>query len=148
MDRILSIEDRVLILVEEFCNHLEVEPFESALQDYRFRLRSKLVELLTQAKDPQMINAGLDNALEGIQRYFEERINRADLSKEKELSRLIKVLTVTHQILSELMYDEKIKDKGTLSKVVGTLGQMLENLRLEYQRRFGGILRKLKRLFF
>ena len=47
MEKVYSIEERVVLIVEEFLDNVkEKEPFAYYLEDYRFMLRAKLVEPL------------------------------------------------------------------------------------------------------
>lgn len=149
MDRIYSIEERVILIVREFVEDLpQKEPFPSLLSDYRFRLKSKLVELINQfATDTQARNVSFDSALEGVLKSLEESINKADLEDRKSIERLIRTLEETNEVLKEFLYGDHIRDKSTLSKVSGRIGQWVESLRMEYKRRFGSILSKIKALF-
>ncbi len=148
MEKIYSIEERVVLIVQEFVSDLEREPFPSLLSEYRFRLRSKLVELINQfPTDAGARNASFDSALEGILKSFEERINKANLENKRELERIIRTLEETNEVLKEFLYGEQIKDKSVLSKVSGRLGEWSERLKLEFRRRFGGILNRIKSLF-
>ncbi len=148
MEKIYSIEERVVLIVQEFVSDLEREPFPSLLSEYRFRLRSKLVELINQfPTDVGARNASFDSALEGILKSFEERINKANLENKRELERIIRTLEETNEVLKEFLYGEQIRDKSVLSKVSGRLGEWSERLKLEFRRRFGGILNRIKSLF-
>lgn len=149
MEKIHSIEERVVIIVKEFMDDINSkEPFNVEISEYRFRLRSKLLELINQlAGDPQTMNTSFNSALMGIERYLEERINRADLDSERELKKLISTLEETNQILKEFLYKDSIKDKSQLSRLSGKVGHWTEVLSLEWSRRFGGLLSKIRRLF-
>lgn len=149
MDRIYSIEERVILIVEEFLKDIpSKEPFPSLLSEYRFRLKSKLVELLGQfPDDPKMRNASFDSAIEGIAKSIEEAINRADLQNREELKRLIKALEETNQVLKEFLYSNQVMDKSVLSKTSGRIGEWVEKLEMEFKRRFGGFLNRIKSLF-
>ncbi len=148
MDRIYSIEERVVLIVKEFTEDLDKkEPFPSHLSEYRFRLKSKLVELINQFTDPQMRNASFDSALEGIMKSLEEAINHLDLQDREKLHRFIRSLEETNEVLKEFLYGDQIRDKSVLSKVSGRIGEWIENLRMEFKRRHGGLLNFLKSLF-
>ncbi|MEN3028848.1 MAG: hypothetical protein ABDH29_06505 [Aquificaceae bacterium] len=149
MEKIYSIEERVVLLVEEFLTDLSSkEPFPSLLSEYRFNLRSKLLQLLSQfPNDAQARNASFDSALEGIVKSLEEAINRANLQEKEELMRLIKTLEETNEVLKEFLYGDQIKDKSVLSKVSGRIGEWAENLNMEFKRRFGGLINRIKALF-
>ena len=144
MDKVYSIEERIVLIVEEFFEDIHrKEPFAQHLEDYRFRLRSKLIELLAQQTDSR----GFDSAINGIMACIERQINRIDLENEKELRRVLETLEKTNELLKEFLEGDRIKDKTVLSKVSGRLGTLTEELRMEINRRFGGLLKKLKRLF-
>ncbi|MCS6998170.1 MAG: hypothetical protein RMH93_03010 [Aquificaceae bacterium] len=149
MEKIYSIEERVILLVEEFLTDLSSkEPFPSLLSEYRFNLRSKLIQLLSQfPNDAQARNASFDSALEGIVKSLEEAINRANLQEKKELMRLIKTLEETNEVLKEFLYGDQIRDKSVLSKVSGRIGEWAEKLNIEFRRRFGGLINRIKSLF-
>ncbi|MCS7277503.1 MAG: hypothetical protein NZ531_01505 [Aquificaceae bacterium] len=149
MDKIYSIEERVVLIVQEFTKDLgSKEPFPSLLSDYRFRLKSKLVELLSQfPTDAQARNVSFDSAIEGILRSLEEAINRTDLNNKEELIRLIRTLEETNEVLKEFLYGDQIRDKSTLSRVSGKVGEWIENLSMEFKRRFGGLINWIKSLF-
>ncbi|WP_448588110.1 hypothetical protein [Thermocrinis sp.] len=148
MEKIYSVEQKVVLLVEEFFEDIKnKEPFAYHLEEYRFRLRSKLFELLTQFTDSRSANASFDTAIEGILAYIEKRINRIDLENERELRRFLEALEKTNELLKEFLEGDKIKDKSVLSKVSGRIGTLAEELRMEIRRRFGGIFGKIKKLF-
>lgn len=148
MEKVYSIEERVVLIVEEFTRDLpSKDPFPSYLSDYRFRLKAKLVELVNQFSDLQARNATFDSALEGISKSLEEAINRANLESKEELKRLIKILEETNEVLKEFLYGDSIRDKSFLSKTTGKIGEWIENLRVEFNRRHGGILNFIKSLF-
>ncbi|RME09705.1 MAG: hypothetical protein D6804_05490 [Aquificota bacterium] len=149
MERIYSIEERVILIVEDFFKDLQSrEPFPTQLSEYRFMLKSKLVELVNQfPTDIQARNASFDSALEGILKSLEEVINRANLENKEELRRLIRGLEETNQVLKEFLYTDQIRDKSLLSKTTGRIGEWIEGLSMEFRRRFGGIINRLKALF-
>jgi len=148
MERILSVEEKVVLIVEEFFENIESkEPFAYHLEDYRFRLRSKLLELLTQFTDSKSANASFDSALEGILVCVEKRLNSVDFENEKELRRFLEAVEKTNELLKEFLEGDRIKDKSVLSKVSGKLGMLAEELRLEINKRFGGLLKRIKRFF-
>lgn len=149
MDRIYSIEERVVLIVREFFTDISSkEPFPAQLSGYRFTLKSKLVELLEQfPTDQRARNASFDSAVEGILRSLEEAINRANFENREELKRLIKALEETNEVLKEFLYSDKIADKTLLSKTVGKIGEWIEKLSLEFRRRFGGLISRIKALF-
>ncbi|MCS6876239.1 MAG: hypothetical protein NZ526_05340 [Aquificaceae bacterium] len=149
MDKIHSIEERVILIVEGFIKDLpSKEPFPLLLSEYRFRLKSKLVELIGQfPDDPRARNASFDSALEGIAKSLEEAINRANLQNREELKRLIKTFEETNEVLREFLYNDQIKDKSMLSKTSGKLSEWVENLEIEFKRRFGGIFNRIRSLF-
>jgi hypothetical protein len=140
MEKVYSIEERVVLIVEEFLDNVkEKEPFAYYLEDYRFRLRAKLVELLA--------TPAFDSALEGMLKCIEARINKLDLENEKELRRVLEAVEKTNELLKEFLEGDKVKDKSVLSKVSGRLGTIAEELRLEVNRRFGGLFNRIKKLF-
>lgn len=149
MEKIYSIEERVVLIVEDFFKELpSKEPFPSELSNYRFMLKSKLVELINQfPTDMQARNASFDSALEGILRSLEEVINRANLEDKEELKRLIRALEETKEVLQEFLYTDQIRDKSLLSKTTGKIGEWIEKLNVEFRRRFGGIINRIKSLF-
>ncbi|WP_448583746.1 hypothetical protein [Thermocrinis sp.] len=148
MEKILSIEEKVVLIVEEFFEDIkDKEPFAYYLEDYRFRLRSKLVELLTQFTDSRSANVSFDSAIEGILAYIEKRLNSIDFENEKELRRFLEGIEKTNELLKEFLEGDRIKDKSVLSKVSGRLGMLAEDLRMEINRRFGGLLKRIKRFF-
>ncbi len=146
MDRIYSIEERVVLIVEEFFQDLpSKEPFPSLLSEYRFRLKSKLVELINQfPTDTQARNASFDSALEGILKSLEQAINKANFENKEELKRLIRALEETNEVLKEFLFTDHIRDKSLLSKTSGRIGEWVENLRMEFKRRFGGFINFIK----
>ncbi len=148
MEKIYSIEERVIIIVKEFMDDISSkEPFNLEISEYRFRLRSKLIELINQfSTDAQTMNASLNAALVGIERYLEDRINRTNLDSEKELKRIISALEETNKVLKEFLYKDNIKDKSYLSKLSGKIGYWVEILNLEFKRRFGGIFNKIRKI--
>ncbi len=148
MEKDYSIEEKVVIIVKDFMEDIKTkEPFNFQLMDYRLRLKSKLMELLTQLiSDRQFATVSFNSALEGMERYLEDRINRIDLECEEELRRTIRALEETNEVLKEFLYRDEVKDKGVLSRVSGRIGQWVSTLDLELKRRFGGILRKIKKL--
>ncbi len=148
MEKIYSIEERVIIIVKEFMDDINSkEPFNLEISEYRFRLRSKLIELINQfSTDAQTMNASFNAALIGIERYLEDRINRTNLDSEKELKRIISALDETNQVLKEFLYKDSIKDKSYLSKLSGKIGYWVEILNLEFKRRFGGIFSKIRKI--
>ncbi|MFN3598792.1 MAG: hypothetical protein ACK4VK_03525 [Aquificaceae bacterium] len=148
MEKIYSIEERVVLIVKEFVGSLSnKEPFPSYLSEYRFKLKAKLLELTNQLTDAQTRNASFDNALEGIIKSLEEAINKANLENKEEVKRLIRSLEETKEVLREFLYGDQIRDKSYLSKVVGKIGEWIENLRAEFNRRYGGIINFIKSLF-
>ncbi len=148
MEKIYSIEERVVLIVKEFVGDLSnKEPFLSYLSEYRFKLKAKLLELTNQLTDAQTRNATFDNALEGIIKSLEEEINKANLENKEEVKRLIRTLEETNEVLKEFLYGDQIRDKSYLSKAVGKIGEWIENLRAEFNRRHGGIINFIKSLF-
>ncbi len=149
MERIYSIEERVVLIVEEFFKDLpSKEPFPSLLSQYRFTLKSKLVELINQfPTDMQARNASFDSALEGILRSLEQVINKTNFENKEELRRLIKALEETNEVLKEFLYTDQIRDKSLLSKTSGRIGEWVESLSMEFKRRFGGLINRIKALF-
>ncbi|MDW8096629.1 MAG: hypothetical protein RMI44_00690 [Aquificaceae bacterium] len=149
MERIYSIEERVILIVEEFTKDLSSkEPFPSLLSEYRFNLRSKLLQLLSQfPTDPQARNASFNSAVEGILKSLEGAINRVDLQNREELKRLIRTLEETGEVLKEFLYSDQIRDKSALSKTSGKIGEWAENLNTEFKRRFGGLVNRIKSFF-
>ena len=148
MEKIYSIEERVVLIVEEFTRDLSSkDPFPSHLSDYRFKLKAKLVELVNQLSDMQARNATFDSALEGISKSLENTINRANLENIEELKRLIKTLEETNEVLKEFLYGDSIRDKSLLSKTTGKIGEWIENLSIELKRRHGGFFNFIKSLF-
>ena len=149
MYKIYSIEERVLLIVKDFMDNINLkEPFVYELSQYRFRLRAKLLEILNQlSNDTDIANKSFNSALEGIERYLEERINRIDLNSEEETKRVLRALEETNVVLKEFLYKDIIKDKSTLSRVSGKIGQWTQAIELEVKGRFGGILRRIKKLF-
>ncbi|WP_333785217.1 hypothetical protein [Thermocrinis sp.] len=148
MEKILSIEERVVLIVEEFFKDIkDKEPFAFYLEDYRFKLRSKLIELLSQFTDSRSANVSFDRAMEGMLAYLEKRLDSIDFENETELRRFLEAVEKTNELLKEFLEGDRIKDKSVLSKVSGRLGLLAEELRMEINRRFGGLLRRIKRLF-
>ncbi len=140
MEKVHSVEEKVILIIEEFLEGVkEKEPFAYHLEDYRFRLRAKLVELLA--------TPAFDSALEGMLRSIEDRIDKLDLENEKEVRRVLEAVEKTNELLKEFLEGDKVKDKSVLSKVSGRLGTIAQELRMEINRRFGGLLRKIKKLF-
>ncbi len=140
MEKVHSVEERVILIIEEFLEGVkEKEPFAYHLEDYRFRLRAKLVELLA--------TPAFDSALEGMLKSIEDRIDKLDLENEKEVRRVLEAVEKTNELLKEFLEGDKVKDKSVLSKVSGRLGTIAQELRMEINRRFGGLLRKIKKLF-
>jgi hypothetical protein len=78
---------------------------------------------------------------------IEARINKLDLENEKELRRVLEAVEKTNELLKEFLEGDKVNDKSVLSKVSGRLGTITEELRLEVNRRFGGFLNRIKKLF-
>jgi len=53
----------------------------------------------------------------------------------------------TNELLKEFLEGDRVKDKSVLSKVSGRLGTITEELRLEINRRFGGLFNRIKKIF-
>ncbi|MCI4459052.1 MAG: hypothetical protein JHC21_05480 [Thermocrinis sp.] len=140
MKKVYSIEERIVLIVGEFLDNVkEKEPFVCYLEDYRFRLRAKLVELLA--------TPAFDSALEGMLKCVEAHINKLDLENEKELRRILEAVEKTNELLKEFLEGDRVKDKAMLSKVSGRLGTIAEELRLEINRRCEGLLDRIRKLF-
>ena len=50
-------------------------------------------------------------------------------------------------MLREFLYTDHIRDKSLLSKTSGRIGEWVENLRMEFKRRFGGFINFIKSIF-
>ena len=148
MDRVPSIEDRIIVIVEEFFSDISSrEPFETELIEFRLRLRAKLLEIVTSfPTDPDVASRSLNQAIEGMEGVIKKSIDDINLDSEEALYRSVKTLETINEILKEFLLDNKIKDKKGISSLSGFIGNAVEKLRKEYKRRFGGFLRSLKRL--
>jgi hypothetical protein len=148
MDKVYSIEDSITMIVEGFFNYIDKkEPFNTELSQYVFMLKSKLLQILSQfSGDYETGSKSLNSAVEALGRALENAINGIDLQQEEQLERAVKALEGTSQLLKELLYDERVKDKETLSLVTSKIGDMVEKLGYEVRRR-SSLIKRIKRLF-
>ncbi|RLJ70134.1 hypothetical protein BCF55_0398 [Hydrogenivirga caldilitoris] len=149
MNEVQSMEDRVVVIVEEFFKDIDKkEPFETELMDFRLRLRAKLLEVITAfPTEPDVANRSLDYALDGIERVIKKEIDQINLESEEVLYRTIKTFQIMNEVLKEFMQEDRVKDKRRLSSITGFIGNTVEKLKSEYKKRFSGFLTSLKRLF-
>jgi hypothetical protein len=106
-----------------------------------------LLQILSQfSGDYETGSKSLNSAVEALGRALENAINGIDLQQEEQLERAVKALEGTSQLLKELLYDEKVKDKETLSLVTSKIGDMVEKLGYEVRRR-SSLIKRIKRLF-
>jgi hypothetical protein len=149
MEGVPSMEDRVVVIVEEFFKDIEKrEPFETELMDFRLRFRAKLLEIVTSfPTDRDLANRSLDYSLEGVERIIKREIESINLESEEVLYRTIKTLNVVNEVLKEFMHEDRVKDKRKLSSLTGFIGNTVERLKGEYKKRFGGFMTTLKKLF-
>ncbi|MEZ0361125.1 MAG: hypothetical protein ABWK04_04385 [Hydrogenobacter sp.] len=147
MDRVPSIEDSLVSIVENFFKDIDKkEPFYMELSQYRFSLKSKLTQILSQfAGDYETGSKSFNSAVEATWKALEDAINKLNLENEKELERATKVLEQTNEVLKEFLYEDRIKDKGSLSAVSGRIGDTLERLSYEMRRR-SGLIKRIKKL--
>jgi hypothetical protein len=148
MDKVYSIEDSITMIVEGFFKDIDKkEPFNTELSQYVFMLKSKLLQILSQfSGDYETGSKSLNSAVEALGRALENAINGIDLQQEEQLERAVKALEGTSQLLKELLYDERVKDKETLSLVTSKIGDMVEKLGYEVRRR-SSLIKRIKRLF-
>ncbi len=148
MDKVYSIEDNITMIVEGFFKDIDKkEPFNTELSQYVFMLKSKLLQILSQfSGDYETGSKSLNSAVEALGRALENAINGIDLQQEEQLERAVKALEGTSQLLKELLYDERVKDKETLSLVTSKIGDMVEKLGYEVRRR-SSLIKRIKRLF-
>lgn len=148
MDRVLSIEDSVVSIVKDFFRDIDKrEPFYTELTQYKFMLKSKLTQILSQfGGDYETGSKSFSSGVEAIWKALEDVVNKVDLEKEKQLERVIQALDATSQVLKEFLYDERIKDKETLSTLLGRIGETTDRLSYEMRRRTN-ILKRIKKLF-
>ncbi len=146
MDKIPSIEDRVFTLLEDFFKDIhKKDPFAIELSQYKLNLKSKLLEIINQfASDYETSNKSFNSALEALNRFFSNSINKLDLENERELERYIQALEGTNQVIKEFLYEGRLKDKSVLSRVSGKIGEMVEKLSYQ-QRRRSSLFRRLKK---
>ncbi len=149
MDRIPSVEDRVVLILEEFFARMQDgDAFETELAEFRLRLRAKLLEVVTSfPTEPEVASRALNQAVEGMEAVVKKNIDSLDHGSEIHLMRAIRTLETLNEILKEFLYEDRVRDKKSLSSLSGYIGGILERLRREYRRRFGGFLNSLKRLF-
>ncbi|WP_457600143.1 hypothetical protein [Hydrogenivirga sp.] len=149
MEGVPSMEERVVVIVEEFFKDIDKkEPFETELMDFRLRFRAKLLEIITSfPTEPEVANRSLDYTLDGIERLIRQEIDSLNLNSEEVMFRTIKTLRVVNEVLKEFMHEDRVKDKRKLSAITGFIGNTVERLKSEYKRRFGGLLTSIKRLF-
>ncbi len=149
MEGVPSMEERVVIIVEEFFKDIDKkEPFETQLMDFRLRFRAKLLEIITSfPTDPEVANRSLDYSLDGIERVIKSEIDKINLESEEVLYRTIKTLREINEVLKEFMHEDRVRDKRKLSSLTGYIGNSVEKLKSEYKKRFGGLLAGIKRLF-
>ena len=147
MDRILSIEDAVILLVKEFLENLtQKEPFNMELTNYKLALKSKLSQIFMQfGGDYETGSKSLSSAVEGIKRVIEEEVNKLELEDEERLERFIRALEATNEVLKEFLYDNMVRDKETLSMVSGNIGSIIERLSYEQKRRMT-LFKRIKKL--
>jgi len=143
-----SIEERVAFLIKDFFVGLEGhEPFQIQLMEFRLRLRAKLLEVITSyPTNPDLANRTLDYALEALEKVLKEELRRVNLESETHLSRTIETLKVVGEVLREFMQENRVRDKRKLSSTAGLVGNAIERLSKEYRSRFGGFLRRIKKL--
>ncbi len=142
MDKIPSIEDRVFTLLEDFFKDIhKKDPFAIELSQYKLNLKSKLLEIINQFETS---NKSFNSALEALNRFFSNSINKLDLENERELERYIQALEGTNQVIKEFLYEGRLKDKSVLSRVSGKIGEMVEKLSYQ-QRRRSSLFRRLKK---
>jgi hypothetical protein len=148
MDKVYSIEDSITMIVEGFFKDIDKkEPFNTELSQYVFMLKSKLLQILSQfSGDYETGSKSLNSAVEALGKALENAINGIDLQQEEQLERAVKALEGTSQLLKELLYDERVKDKETLSLVTSKIGDMVEKLGYEVRRR-SSLIKRIKRLF-
>ncbi|MFN3814317.1 MAG: hypothetical protein ACK4SM_06820 [Aquificaceae bacterium] len=146
MERIPSIEDRFFTLLKDFFKDIHKrEPFAMELSQYKLNLKSKLLEIIDQfTPDYETSNKSFNSALEALDRFFSDSINKLDLENEKELKRYIQALEETNQVVKEFLYESSLKDKSVLSRVSGKIGEMVEMLSYQ-QRKRSSLFRKLKK---
>ncbi len=149
MEGVPSMEERVVIIVEEFFKDIDKkEPFETQLMDFRLRFRAKLLEIITSfPTDPEVANRSLDYALEGIEKVIKKEIDKVNLESEENLFRTVRILQTINEVLKEFMHEDRVKDKRRLSSLTGLIGNTIERLKAEYKKRFGGFFATIKRLF-
>ncbi len=149
MDRIQSLEDRVIGMVGEFMDNIEsFEPFENHLTEFRLKLRAKLLEIFTSyPTDKDVASRSLSYAVEGIGEILKEKLSSVNTESEETLYRTVRTLETINDILKEFMYSKDIGDKKVLSSVSGFIASSLENFRREYRKRSGGVLNFIKALF-
>ena len=147
MDRVPSVSDRVVLIVEEFFAEIpNKDAFETELTEFKLRLRAKLLEIVTSfPTDPEVANTAFNQAVEGMEEIVRKSIDSLDHDSEVHLLRAMKTLETLNEILKEFLYEDRVKDKKSLSSLSGYIGGVLEKLRKEYKRRFGGLLNTIKR---
>ncbi|GEM_PF-682286 len=148
MEKVPGIEDRVIVIVEEFFKDIETkDPFENELVEFRLKLRAKLLEVVTSfPTQPEIANRSLNYAVEGMESIIKKSVEGVNLDSEEHIYRAVRTLETVNEILKEFMLDNKIKDKKSISNLSGYVGNAVERLRREYRKRFGGFTRWIKRL--
>ena len=149
IDTIISMEERVLLIIKEFFEGIEEkEPFQMELMDLKLRFKAKLLEIITSyPTEPEIASRGLDYVLEGVERVIREEIEKVNLESEESLLRTMETLKAVGDVLKEFMHEDRVRDKRKLSSTVGFIGNSVEKLATEHKKRFGGIVRRIKKLF-
>ncbi len=148
-DKVLSMEDRVILIVREFFEEIDrAEPFENNLVDFKLKLKAKMLEVITAyPTDNSYANRSFDTVLEGVDKTIDEFLNKLDTENEEAMLRFIKTLEGINEILKEFLYEDRIQDKKRVSSLSGKISNTVQKLRLMWNKKFGGILRKIKSLF-
>ncbi len=148
-DRVLSMEDKVIIIVREFFEGLDrSEPFENNLVDFKLKLKAKLLEVITSyPTDMKYANRCFDSVLDGVDKTIDQFLNELDVENEEVMLRFIKTLEGINDILKEFLYENRLQDKRKVSSLSGKISNTVQKLKLMWNKKFGGFIRKIKSIF-
>ncbi|NPA33141.1 MAG: hypothetical protein GXO04_05895 [Aquificae bacterium] len=145
----MSAKEVIRNLILEFAEKIEsLEPFNTKLLEFKLKLKSEIILILSQVKDKNLKEEEFKNILEGINEAVDEISKKLDFANEKLAERYKALLETLNEILKELYEVDDVDDKHELSQLSSKIAKLVEKINLELKSRRGGPLAFLRRLIY
>ncbi|HID66280.1 MAG TPA: hypothetical protein EYP32_05560 [Aquificaceae bacterium] len=145
----MSAKETLQTFISDFAKDIEnVEPFNTKLIEFKLKLKSQIILILSQVSDQDIKEEQFKEMLEGVNGAIVEITKNINYENDKLLERHIAFFEAINEVLKEFLEVDSINDKHELSQLSNKISKINERMRLELKERKGGILSFIRKLIY